>query len=93
LTEVSNGVKMNSVLFFQNYLMPLIMDGLDMLVALKKGNVITFSEVDILGGAPLLDIKPYVKHFDNRDKVKNGWVEKHFLRSKILKEREYEFST
>ncbi|HOY09352.1 MAG TPA: tRNA (N6-threonylcarbamoyladenosine(37)-N6)-methyltransferase TrmO [Candidatus Omnitrophota bacterium] len=50
-----------------------------------KGNVITFSEVDILDGTPLLDIKPYVKHFDSRDKVKNGWVEKHFLQSNIPK--------
>jgi len=50
-----------------------------------KGDVITFSEVDILDGTPLLDIKPYVKHFDSRDKIKNGWVEKHFLQSKIPK--------
>jgi tRNA (adenine37-N6)-methyltransferase len=47
-----------------------------------KGNVITFFEVDILDGTLLLDIKPYVKHFDSRDKVKNGWVKKHFLQSK-----------
>ena len=50
-----------------------------------KGNVITFSEVDILDGTPLLDIKPYVKHFDSRDKVKNGWIDKHFLTEKIPK--------
>jgi tRNA-Thr(GGU) m(6)t(6)A37 methyltransferase TsaA len=43
-----------------------------------KDNIITFSEVDILDKTPLLDIKPYVKHFDGRDKVKNGWIEKHF---------------
>jgi len=43
-----------------------------------KYNIITFSEVDILDKTPLLDIKPYVKHFDSRDKVKNGWIEKHF---------------
>ena len=50
-----------------------------------KGNVITFSEVDILDGTPLLDIKPYVKHFDSRDKVKNGWIDKHFKTGKIPK--------
>jgi tRNA-Thr(GGU) m(6)t(6)A37 methyltransferase TsaA len=50
-----------------------------------KRGVITFSEVDILDGTPLLDIKPYVKHFDSRDKVKNGWIEKHFKTGKIPK--------
>jgi tRNA-Thr(GGU) m(6)t(6)A37 methyltransferase TsaA len=48
-----------------------------------KGNIITFTEVDILDGTPLLDIKPYVKHFDSRDKVKNGWIEKHFKNRKL----------
>jgi len=43
-----------------------------------KDNLVTFSEVDILDKTPLLDIKPYVRHFDGRDKVKNGWIEKHF---------------
>ncbi|MBU1146951.1 MAG: tRNA (N6-threonylcarbamoyladenosine(37)-N6)-methyltransferase TrmO [Candidatus Omnitrophica bacterium] len=50
-----------------------------------KGNTITFTEVDILDGTPLLDIKPYVKHFDSRDKVKNGWIDKHFKTGKIPK--------
>jgi len=43
-----------------------------------KNGIITFSEVDILDKTPLLDIKPYVKHFDSRDKTKSGWIEKHF---------------
>jgi len=50
-----------------------------------KENIITFTEVDILDGTPLLDIKPYVKHFDSRDKVKNGWIDKHFKTGKIPK--------
>jgi tRNA (adenine37-N6)-methyltransferase len=50
-----------------------------------KGSVITFSEVDILDGTPLLDIKPYVKHFDSRDKVRNGWIDKHFKAGKVPK--------
>jgi len=50
-----------------------------------KGDTITFAEVDILDGTPLLDIKPYVKHFDSRDKVKNGWIDKHFKTGKIPK--------
>jgi tRNA-Thr(GGU) m(6)t(6)A37 methyltransferase TsaA len=50
------------------------------IVRLKKirGSVITFSEVDILDGTPLLDIKPYVKYFDSRSNVKCGWIAKHF---------------
>ena len=48
-----------------------------------KDSIITFSEVDILDGTPLLDIKPYVKHFDSRDKVKNGWIDKHFKTGNI----------
>ena len=27
---------------------------------------------------PLLDIKPFVKHFDSRENVKSGWIDKHF---------------
>ena len=41
-------------------------------------NVVTFSEVDMLDGTPLLDIKPYVAHFDSRESVKSGWIAKHF---------------
>ena len=51
----------------------------------EKDNVITFSEVDILDGTPLLDIKPYVKHFDSRHNVKNGWIDKHFRKGRIPK--------
>lgn len=50
------------------------------IVKLEKveGNVIRFSEVDILDKTPLLDIKPYVKHFDSRKNVRSGWIEEHF---------------
>ncbi|MBN2452923.1 MAG: tRNA (N6-threonylcarbamoyladenosine(37)-N6)-methyltransferase TrmO [Candidatus Omnitrophica bacterium] len=50
-----------------------------------KKNILTFSEVDILDGTPLLDIKPYVKHFDSREKIKNGWIDKHFKSGNIPK--------
>ncbi len=43
-----------------------------------KENKLFFTEVDILDGTPLLDIKPYVKHFDCRDNVISGWLDKHF---------------
>jgi len=42
-----------------------------------------FTEVDLLDGTPILDIKPYVKYFDNRDNVKSGWLEKHFMDGRI----------
>jgi tRNA-Thr(GGU) m(6)t(6)A37 methyltransferase TsaA len=50
-----------------------------------KGNTVIFSEVDILDKTPLLDIKPYVSHFDSRENVKNGWIKKHFKNCKIPK--------
>jgi tRNA-Thr(GGU) m(6)t(6)A37 methyltransferase TsaA len=50
------------------------------IVKLEKveGNVISFSEVDILDNTPLLDIKAYVEHFDSRKNVRSGWIEEHF---------------
>ena len=43
-----------------------------------EGNRIYFTEVDMLDGTPLLDIKPYVEHFDRREGVKSGWADEHF---------------
>ena len=53
------------------------------IVKLEKieNNTVTFSEVDILDKTPLLDIKPYVSHFDSRETVKNGWLIIRFLKS------------
>jgi tRNA-Thr(GGU) m(6)t(6)A37 methyltransferase TsaA len=48
-----------------------------------EGNRLHFTEVDILDGTPLLDIKPYVEHFDSRDDVKSGWLDKHFADGRI----------
>ena len=46
-------------------------------------NKLYFTEVDMLDGTPLLDIKPFVKQFDNRENTKSGWIEKHFEHNKI----------
>jgi len=43
-----------------------------------EANKLYFTEVDMLDGTPVLDIKPYVKYFDSRDNVKSGWLDKHF---------------
>jgi len=42
------------------------------------GKRLYFSEVDVLDGTPVLDIKPYVKQFDCRNDAVSGWIEKHF---------------
>ena len=47
------------------------------------GNTIHFTEVDMLDGTPLLDIKPYVAHFDSRKNTKAGWIDKHFIDGEI----------
>ena len=44
-----------------------------------ENNQLFFREVDMLDGTPLLDIKPYSKHFDSREDVVSGWIDKHFL--------------
>ena len=41
-------------------------------------NKLQFSEVDVLDGTPVLDIKPYVEYFDIRSNVISGWLDKHF---------------
>lgn len=43
-----------------------------------QGNKLYFTELDIIDGTPLLDIKPYVKYFDCREDVISGWLDKHF---------------
>lgn len=48
-----------------------------------EDNRIHFSEVDILDGTPLLDIKPYVTYFDQREGMRCGWYDKHFVSGKI----------
>ena len=46
-------------------------------------NKLYFTEVDMIDGTPLLDIKPYIKYFDNRGVVISGWLDKHFKNGKI----------
>jgi len=43
-----------------------------------EGNTVHFTEVDVLDGTPVLDIKPYIKYFDQREDVICGWLDKHF---------------
>ncbi|RKT45284.1 tRNA (N6-threonylcarbamoyladenosine(37)-N6)-methyltransferase TrmO [Thiocapsa rosea] len=40
-----------------------------------EGSVLFITNVDILDGTPLLDIKPYVPAFDTPKDVRTGWFE------------------
>lgn len=39
-----------------------------------KDNILEIENVDMLDGTPLLDIKPYISHFDIHAVEKNGWI-------------------
>lgn len=41
----------------------------------REGNVLHVSQIDVLDGTPLIDIKPYVPKFDARPDANNGWVQ------------------
>jgi len=47
-----------------------------------KDNKLYFTGVDMINGTPLLDIKPFVKYFDNQEDVVSGWLDKHFKNGK-----------
>jgi len=40
-----------------------------------EGAVLHVEELDLLDGTPLLDIKPYVPPFDDREGARYGWFE------------------
>lgn len=40
-----------------------------------ESNILQVSDVDIVDGTPLLDIKPYVPEFDAPSEVRLGWLE------------------
>jgi tRNA-Thr(GGU) m(6)t(6)A37 methyltransferase TsaA len=50
-----------------------------------EGNKLYFTNVDMIDETPLLDIKPYIKYFDDREDIVCGWLEKHFKNGKIPK--------
>lgn len=49
-----------------------------------EDGILQVSNMDILDGTPLLDIKPYVPEFDAYEEVRTGWLEK---KSKTIKGR------
>jgi tRNA (adenine37-N6)-methyltransferase len=50
-----------------------------------ENSVLHVKDVDILDGTPLLDIKPYVPEFDNRQGARTGWLE--HAGSKVSKQK------
>lgn len=41
----------------------------------REGSVLYVSDIDVIDGTPLLDIKPYVPEFDVREVSRVGWLE------------------
>ena len=40
-----------------------------------EGNTLAIQGVDLLEGTPVLDINPYVGEFDDRGRIREGWLE------------------
>lgn len=41
-----------------------------------KNNILYIEDVDIVDRTPLLDIKPYIPEFDNREHAEIGWLKR-----------------
>jgi tRNA-Thr(GGU) m(6)t(6)A37 methyltransferase TsaA len=51
-----------------------------------ENNVLYVRDLDIVDGTPLLDIKPYVPRFDEKEDIKIGWLEKNIHKLKKMKD-------
>ena len=51
-----------------------------------RDNILYIRDLDILDGTPLLDIKPYATEFDQRTKIKIGWMEKNISKLSTVKD-------
>jgi len=49
------------------------------------GRVLRITDVDIVDGTPLLDIKPYVPAFDHREDVSIGWLTERAVKVRTTK--------
>jgi len=47
-----------------------------------RNTTLSVSSLDILDGTPLIDIKPYIPHFDSPKTLKVGWFKKAFEKKK-----------
>ena len=48
----------------------------------RERTILEVSELDVLDNTPLIDIKPYIPRFDNREEAGDGWIENLKLRDK-----------
>jgi tRNA-Thr(GGU) m(6)t(6)A37 methyltransferase TsaA len=44
------------------------------LIGIEK-NILSVADIDLIDGTPVLDIKPFVGEFDDRQDVRTGWLE------------------
>jgi len=51
-----------------------------------EGTRLHVLDIDMIDGTPLLDIKPYVAHFDVREGTKNGWFENNLHKLPVTKD-------
>ena len=51
------------------------------------GGILRVSDVDILDGTPLLDIKPYVPRFDRLEVARSGWLDRADSKRKTADDR------
>jgi len=42
----------------------------------REGTVLRVEGIDLVDGTPVLDIKPFVPEWDNRESARFGWLEK-----------------
>ncbi len=40
-----------------------------------ENNILLISDLDILDGTPVIDLKPYVREFEKLSEVRNGWID------------------
>ena len=41
----------------------------------RRGNILKIKGMDVIDNTPLIDIKPFVPRFDDRERVRFGWLE------------------
>jgi tRNA-Thr(GGU) m(6)t(6)A37 methyltransferase TsaA len=51
-----------------------------------EDNMLHVKNLDVLDGAPVLDIKPYVSAFDSIENTRNGWLDKRLKDSDFKKD-------
>ena len=39
-----------------------------------ESNILHVRDIDVIDGTPLLDIKPFIPEFSNRNEIKLGWI-------------------